>query len=84
MFGRKKAPEDNGESIDPAPALSLEDTGQTRQCKDEKRAKTRGKFIEWSPSRKEQSLNRPTSRMKASNRRKVSQKLVSTGTTSVE
>lgn len=84
MFGRKRAPEDDEEPIDPAPTLSLEDACQTRPCKDEKRAKTRGKFIEWSPSRKEQSPNPPTSRTKASNRRMVSQKLVSTGTTSIE
>jgi hypothetical protein len=58
--------------------------GGEREGEVEKRVKTRGKFIEWSPSRKEQSPNPPTSRMKASNRRKVSQKLVSTGTTSIE
>lgn len=51
---------------------------------DEKRSKTRSKFIEWSPSRKEQSPNPPTSRTKAPNRRKVSQKLASTGTTFIE
>lgn len=45
MFGRKKTPEDE-EPIDPAPTLSLEDAGQTRPRKDEKRAKTRSKFIE--------------------------------------
>jgi hypothetical protein len=84
MFGRKRALEDDEEPIDPALTLSLEDASQTRPCKDEKRARTRGKFIEWSPSRKEQSLNPPTSRTKASNRRKVSQKLVSTGTTFIE
>jgi hypothetical protein len=84
MFGRKRALEDDEESIDPAPILSLEDAGQARLCKDKKRAKTRGKFIEWSPSRKEQSLNPPISRMKASNRRKINQKLILTGITSIE
>lgn len=84
IFGRKRAPEDDEETINPASTLSLQDAGQTRPCKNEKRAKIRGKFIEWSPSRKEQSPNPPTSRTKASNRRKVSQKLVSTRTTSIE
>lgn len=81
---QEQGSEDDEEPIDPAPTLSLEDAGQTRPRKDEKRAKTRSKFIEWSPSRKEQSPNPPTSRTRASNRRKMSQKLVSTGTTFIE
>jgi hypothetical protein len=84
MFGRKRSLENDGEPIDSALTFSLKDSGQTRPCKDEKYAKRRGKFIKWSLSSKEQSLNSPTLRIKAFNKRKVSQKLVLTGTTFIE
>jgi hypothetical protein len=72
MFGRKRASEEDQNTDDPEHTL---DARQTSPRKARKRTNTEYKFIEWSPSRKGQSLNPLTSRAKAPNRRNESPKV---------
>ncbi len=79
MFGQKRMPED-----DEQPVLGPEEAGQTTPCQGEKRLKPGDEFVEWSPSLAGRSQNPPSSRTEVSNRRKVSRKAASNGTTFIQ
>jgi hypothetical protein len=81
MFGRKRASEEDQDTDDPEHTL---DARQISPRKVRKRTNTEYKFIEWSPSRKGQSLNPLTSRARVSNRRSESPKVDLTEMTFIE